>query len=81
MVILYSNPLISENREALFIDYESEINEIAKSIESSGKLIKYQVLQATLSNLDIALSLNPVILHLIINGELDVIGAGLYFEF
>jgi hypothetical protein len=45
------------------IDHYKEFNGVFESLESTGKLIKYQKVQATLNNLTQTLTENPIALH------------------
>ncbi|CAD8062545.1 unnamed protein product [Paramecium primaurelia] len=84
IVILYSNPIIRVNngiKESLFVDYQSEIDKIVEAIAQSNKPIRYQILNATLNNLVLAINLHPIIIHVISHGDYDEKSACLYLEF
>ncbi|CAD8083637.1 unnamed protein product [Paramecium sonneborni] len=83
LVILYSCPLLLQDdinktwKAAKFIEYESEINEILEQ----ENLPKFKILLATDDNLIEALNYNPQIIHLIINGDIDLNKDEYYLEF
>ncbi|CAD8078923.1 unnamed protein product [Paramecium sonneborni] len=84
IVILYSNPIIRVNngiRESLFIDYESEIKSIKNVIIRSDQSIKYEIFNASIKNLEKAISLHPLIIHVISHGDFDEKQQIFYLEF
>ena len=58
-------------QEALFVDYFSEIEEIKKAIDNSGRPIRYKILLASQSNLELAISYHPIVIHLVLHGDYD----------
>ncbi|CAD8156461.1 unnamed protein product [Paramecium octaurelia] len=84
IVILYSNPIIRVNngiKASLFLDYQKEIDKIVETIKYSNKPIRYQIMNATKNNLELAIKLHPVIIHVISHGDYDEKSACLYLEF
>ncbi|CAK71904.1 unnamed protein product (macronuclear) [Paramecium tetraurelia] len=70
-----------EQKNPYFIDYQSEIDKIVETIKQSNKPIRYQIMNATKSNLELAIKLHPVIIHVISHGDYDEKSACLYLEF
>ncbi|CAD8063235.1 unnamed protein product [Paramecium primaurelia] len=81
--ILYNSTLIqfdNEIQEAQFIDYQSEISTIENEIKNADKKINYVILNATKDNFDQVLRLNPQVIHLILNGDVDVENQSSFIE-
>ncbi|CAD8162739.1 unnamed protein product [Paramecium pentaurelia] len=83
IVIFHNNAQIqfdNQIQEAQFIDYQSEIRTIENEIKNANKKINYQILNATIDNFHYGLRLNPQVIHLILNGDVDVENQSSYIE-